>query len=107
MRAHPGGAFRDRAPIRCKALILAGLGAVGIGVMIAPGASADPVQISVVHTAPPPAIEFPNNEVASGAGATPVITEIPDGLWNRMPGYSWTPGCPIGRSELKLVRVNF
>ena len=75
--------------------------------MFAPGASADPVQISVVHTDPPPAPEFPNNAVASGAGANPVISEIPDGLWNRMTGYSWTAGCPAGRAQLKLVRVNF
>ncbi len=107
MRAHPGGSSRDRASLRCKALILAILGAAGLGAMVAPGASADPARISVIHTDPPPAIEFPNNDVASGAGANPVISDIPDGLWNRMTGYSWTSGCPIGRSALKLVRVNF
>jgi hypothetical protein len=107
MRAHPGGSFRDRAPTRCKALILAILGAVSLGVTIAPGASADPAQIGAVHTDPPPAIEFPNNAVAAGVGANPVISDIPDALWNRMTGYSWTPGCPVGRAQLKLVRVNF
>ena len=107
MRAHPGGFFRERAPIRCRALIMAIVGAVSLVVLLAPGASADPVQIGAVHTDHPPDIEFPNNDLASGAGANPVITDIPDGLWNRMTGYSWTSGCPIGRSELKLVRVNF
>jgi hypothetical protein len=109
MRSDPGGSFRDRAPTRCKALILAILGAVGLGVMIATGASADPPtgRVPAVHTHHPPAIEFPHNAVASGGGANPVISDIPNRLWNRMTGYSWTPGCPIGRSELKLVRVNF
>ena len=107
MRAHPGGSSRDRAPIRCKALILAILGAVGLGVMVAPGASADPDQILWSIRTLRPQSSSRTTIVASGGGANPVISDIPDGLWNRMTGYSWTSGCPIGRSELKLVRVNF
>jgi hypothetical protein len=36
-----------------------------------------------------------------------VVAPVPDALWNRMTGYSWTPGCPVGRSSLRLVSVNF
>ncbi|WP_053226394.1 M15 family metallopeptidase [Solirubrobacter soli] len=90
--------------MRGKALIVAIVGAMGLG---APVAWADPVQIGAIHVDHPPAIEFPSNDLASGAGANPVITDIPDGLWNRMTGYSYTSGCPIGRADLKLVRVNF
>jgi hypothetical protein len=96
-----------RARTNCKALVLAILGAVSLGLMVAPGASADPDHMPVIHTDPPPAVEFPANNPASGGGANPVVLDIPDALWNRMTGYSWTPGCPIGRSQLKLVRINF
>jgi hypothetical protein len=107
MRSHAGGTSRDRITARGKALILALLGALSLVAVVAPGASADPARISVIHTDPPPNIEFPSNSPASGAGANPVISDVPDGLWNRMTGYSWTPGCPVGRAQLKVVRINF
>ena len=54
-----------------------------------------------------PAVRFPRNEPAVGSGANASVTPVPDALWNRMVGYSWTPGCPVGRSQLRYVRVNF
>jgi hypothetical protein len=56
---------------------------------------------------PQPTVRFPDNEAASGAGANAGISSVPDALWNRMVGYSWTRGCPVGRSQLRQVRVNF
>ena len=70
-------------------------------------ALADPLQLAPVYTNNPPAIEFPNNALAVGAGANPVITTVPQGLWDRMTGYSWTQGCPVGRNDLRVVSVNF
>jgi hypothetical protein len=54
-----------------------------------------------------PTVRFPQNEPAVGNGANASIGPIPDAAWARMVGYSWTQGCPIGRSELRYVRVNF
>jgi hypothetical protein len=42
-----------------------------------------------------------------GTGANASVGPVPDSAWQRMVGYSWTPGCPVGRSQLRWVRVNF
>jgi hypothetical protein len=54
-----------------------------------------------------PTVRFPRNEPAVGSGANASIGKLPDSVWNRMVGFSWTPGCPVGRSQLRYVRVNF
>lgn len=54
-----------------------------------------------------PTVRFPRNEPAVGSGANASIARVPDGVWNAMVGYSWTAGCPVGRSQLRYVRVNF
>ncbi|GAB3439643.1 M15 family metallopeptidase [Phycicoccus ginsengisoli] len=54
-----------------------------------------------------PAVRFPRNEPAVGAGANATVGPVPDSVWARMVGYSWTQGCPVGRSQLRYVRVNF
>jgi hypothetical protein len=54
-----------------------------------------------------PTVRFPKNEAAVGSGANASIARVPDGVWNAMVGYSWTQGCPVGRSQLRYVRVNF
>ncbi|MDR6863508.1 M15 family metallopeptidase [Phycicoccus sp. 3266] len=54
-----------------------------------------------------PTVRFPRNEPAVGTGANATISPVPDSVWARMVGYSWTAGCPVGRSQLRYVRVNF
>jgi hypothetical protein len=54
-----------------------------------------------------PTVRFPKNEAAVGSGANASIARVPDSVWNRMVGTSWTAGCPVGRSQLRYVRVNF
>ncbi|SDP65406.1 D-alanyl-D-alanine carboxypeptidase [Pedococcus dokdonensis] len=54
-----------------------------------------------------PTVRFPKNEPAVGSGANASIARVPDSVWNRMVGVSWTSGCPVGRSQLRYVRVNF
>jgi len=63
--------------------------------------------VPVPARGPQPTVRFPDNEAASGAGANATIGPVPDALWDRMVGYSWTTGCPVGRSQLRQVRVNF
>jgi len=61
----------------------------------------------VPRTGPQPTVRFPRNRPAEGRGANAVVGPVPDAVWNRMTGYSWTPGCPVGRSGLRYVTVNF
>lgn len=47
------------------------------------------------------------NARAVGAGANPRVGRIPDRLWQSMTGLSWRRGCPVGRPQLRAVRVNY
>lgn len=57
--------------------------------------------------APRPRIKLPPQRRAVGKGAHPVISRIPNGVWRQMTGRSWHRGCPVGRSGLRLVRINY
>jgi hypothetical protein len=40
--------------------------------------------------------------------ANAVVRRIPDGQWRRIVAVgAWRPGCPVGRSELRRVNVNY
>jgi hypothetical protein len=56
--------------------------------------------------APRPA-STPAQMRARGAGANPVITAIPNAVWRSMTGRTWHGGCPVGRSGLRLLRINY
>lgn len=62
---------------------------------------------AVPRAAAEPRVRFPRNPPAVGAGANAVVSPVPESLWRNMIGYSWTPGCPVGRSSLRYVAVNF
>ncbi|MET3960115.1 hypothetical protein ABIE44_000049 [Marmoricola sp. OAE513] len=51
--------------------------------------------------------KLPAQPRAVGAGAAVVVTRIPRDVWSSMVGRSWRPGCPVGRSNLRLIRVNY
>jgi hypothetical protein len=75
-----------------------------------PKAPPDPAatHLSVVPAAGAgPTVRFPAAPAAIGSGANAVISHLPDSVWSRMVGYSWTPGCPLGRSALAYVQVNY
>lgn len=57
--------------------------------------------------APRPTVSVPTAPRAVGAGPNPVVTTIPDAIWSEMTGVSWRSGCPVGRSGLRLVRINY
>ncbi len=56
--------------------------------------------------APRPA-RTPAQGRAVGAGAHAVITSIPNAVWKSMTGRTWHAGCPVGRSGLRLLRINY
>jgi hypothetical protein len=50
---------------------------------------------------------LPAQARATGDGANPTVARISDTVWRSMTGRSWRAGCPVGRSSLRLVRVNY
>jgi hypothetical protein len=65
------------------------------------------VPVRLPDAAPRPRVRVPAQGRAVGAGANLAVTAVPDGVWNQMTGISWHSGCPVGRSGLRLVRVNY
>ena len=65
----------------------------------------EPVRLP--RAAPSPRNHVPPQPRAVGQGANPVITRIPDRIWSQMVGVSWHSGCPVGRSGLRLLRINY
>ena len=49
----------------------------------------------------------PAQSRASGGWANAVITRISDSGWRSMVGRSWHRGCPVGRSGLRLLSINY
>ncbi|MCX5233331.1 M15 family metallopeptidase [Streptomyces sp. NBC_00233] len=44
---------------------------------------------------------------AVGSDAGPVVSRIPDAVWDRMVGVSFGEDCPVGRESLRYVQVNY
>ncbi len=65
------------------------------------------VPVNLPDAAPRPRINLPDQDRAVGDGANATVTVIPDGVWNQMTGRSWHEGCPVGRSSLRLLRINY
>jgi D-alanyl-D-alanine carboxypeptidase-like protein len=73
-----------------------------------PPRPAEPASLAPVPRAgAEPTVRFPPNRPAVGRGANAAVSTVPDSVWSRMVGYSWTEGCPVGRSGLRYVTVNF
>jgi hypothetical protein len=61
----------------------------------------------VLPAAAPKPAGTPAQGRAQGAGPNAVLTAIPTGVWRSMVGRSWHGGCPVGRSKLRLLRINY
>jgi len=57
--------------------------------------------------APRPRITLPVQRRAVGAALNPSVHRIPNDVWRHMVGRSWHRGCPVDRSHLRLVRLNY
>lgn len=62
---------------------------------------------TVPSAGPGPRVRYPQAPAAVGTGANATVARVPDSVWDPMVGYSWTSGCPVGRSSLRLVQVNY
>jgi hypothetical protein len=65
------------------------------------------IPVRLPKNAPKPRIKLPPQPPAVGGGANPVITRIPNRVWNQMTGRTWHQGCPVGRQGLRYLRVNY
>lgn len=54
-----------------------------------------------------PTLRLPAQGRAGRAQADAVITRIPSATWRSMQGRSWHRGCPVGRDDLRLVKVSY
>ncbi|HVK27036.1 MAG TPA: M15 family metallopeptidase [Nocardioides sp.] len=63
--------------------------------------------VALPGAAPRPRVALPAAPRATGAGANAAIYRIPDRVWRSMVGRSWHRGCPVGRSGLRLLRINY
>lgn len=80
-------------------------------------AAASTSRTAFVDNVPPPAPpvvlggpaprSLPLQVRAPKPGAQAVVSRIPAKVWRSMVGRSWRAGCPVGRSSLRLVRVNY
>ncbi|HEU4568558.1 MAG TPA: M15 family metallopeptidase [Marmoricola sp.] len=50
---------------------------------------------------------LPAQRRAVGAGANITASRIPNRVWRQMTGITWHRGCPVGRSGLRLLHLNY
>jgi hypothetical protein len=86
----------------------------GIGLYMLNRSSANTIPPGKVYllpaAAPKPlalAPQAPDPDPVLGNTAHAVVTSIPDAVWNTMNNISWRTGCPVGRSSLSLMKVNY
>ncbi|MCX6421747.1 MAG: M15 family metallopeptidase [Actinobacteria bacterium] len=96
-------------------LILVILSALGVDVDSAaaplrplpPGKEAPGQRVTPPRGAPEPRTAFPTLQPpATGRGPRARVERIPDRVWKRMVGVSWSPGC-TPRTSLRYLTVNY
>jgi hypothetical protein len=65
------------------------------------------IPVRLPKGAPSPRVRLPKQPRATGAGPNAVITTIPTAVWNQMTGITWHRGCPVGRSGLRYLKINY
>ncbi|MGH3306584.1 MAG: M15 family metallopeptidase [Nocardioides sp.] len=65
------------------------------------------VPVQLPRAAPRPRINLPDQRHAVGAGPNANISRIPARVWNQMTGRTWHRGCPVGRSGLRYLQINY
>lgn len=102
VRLRPRTDGRWRAVGRANPLSAKTISAVHRINNVPPGA-----RVSLPERAPRPRVRLPRQDRAKGSGAHAVVTRIPGSVWRHMVGRSWHRGCPVGRSDLRLLRINY
>ncbi len=50
---------------------------------------------------------LPAQPRASTPGIDVAVSAIPSNIWKQMVGHTWHAGCPVGKSRLRLIRMNY
>ena len=66
-----------------------------------------PIAPVAYPAAAPRPVSTPAQSRAGGSGANAVISRIRNAVWRSMVGRSWHRGCPVGRSGLRLLSINY
>jgi hypothetical protein len=66
-----------------------------------------PIPPVAYPAAAPRPVSTPAQPRAVGSGANARITTISNAVWRSMVGRSWHRGCPVGRSGLRLLTINY
>lgn len=64
-------------------------------------------RVKLPGRAPHPRIHLPAQPHAVGSGPHAVIRPVPGRVWRQMTGVTWHRGCPVGRAQLRYVRINY
>ena len=103
----------------CRAVVVSGavacvlttLCAADVGATPAdagPGSAAERIEpVQLPKKAPRPRIRLPQQPRPTAHGMHPRVMRIPGKVWRSMTGRSWHRGCPVGRKQLRLVRMNY
>lgn len=54
-----------------------------------------------------PTVRLPAQPRAKRIAADAKVSKISGSMWSSMKGRSWHQGCPVGRSQLRVVRVSY
>ena len=98
---------RPRRTYRYRAVVTAADWYTGAETAAAKVTNVPPGKVVTVPEAAPRPRRLPAQPRASGDGANASISAISSTVWKHITGRSWRPGCPVGRSRLRLVRVNY
>lgn len=63
--------------------------------------------VYTLPSAAPKPTRLPPQPAAVGSGANPHVSGITDATWKTMVGKSWRSGCPVGRSQLAKMTINY
>jgi hypothetical protein len=63
--------------------------------------------VPIPTLAPLPSYHLPAQTRATAAGARARVTRLSSSQWRALANRSWRPGCPVGRSGLRLVRASY
>jgi hypothetical protein len=65
------------------------------------------VPVRLPTGAPSPRVKVPKQPRGVGGGPNAVISTVPTRVWNQMTGITWHRGCPVGRSGLRYLKINY
>ncbi|MCD9198380.1 M15 family metallopeptidase [Aeromicrobium wangtongii] len=98
---------KPRVTYKYRAIVAAGDWYTGARSSTVTVTNVPPGKVVKLPSKAPKPRKLPAQPRASGDGPNPSVSTISDPVWKSMKGRSWRAGCPVGRSQLRLVRINY